>query len=268
MPYDCREGEDDFGENKGVVMGDGRPVAIRDMDTRDLERMLSKCGCSREPHGCDTCYLAQQEREQRQAKGEAMGDAFRDRKLVPAPVEQPEESLRALLRTLGANEEAVANTPTRFLKALNEMTSGRSESPEEILSKQFEAGSDELVVLRGIEFVSLCEHHLLPFTGTADVGYLPPENGTVVGLSKLARLVDCFARRLQLQERMTREIAGSLMSCLNARGAAVVVRASHSCMACRGVKKPTAEMVTSSMLGAFREQPELRAEFLSLCRNG
>lgn len=176
------------------------------------------------------------------------------------------EVLANLIGELGGNAEAVANTPLRFLKALHEMTRGRLEDPAVILSKRFAAGSDELVVLRGIEFVSLCEHHLLPFTGTADVGYLPPESGEVVGLSKLARLVDCFARRLQIQERMTHDIAHSLMTCLVAKGAAVVVRARHSCMGCRGVKKPGAEMVTSCVLGLFRTEPGLRAEFLELCK--
>lgn len=146
-----------------------------------------------------------------------------------------------------------------------EMTLGYQEDPKEILSRTFDEKSDEVVILRGIEFTSLCRHHLLPFSGTADVGYLPGETGKVVGLSKLARLVDCFARRLQLQERMTRQIAESLMGHLNARGAAVVVRAKHSCMACRGVKKASATMVTSCCLGAFREDGRLRSEFLTLC---
>lgn len=171
-----------------------------------------------------------------------------------------------LISTLGGDVEASQNTPARFVKALFEMTSGRHEIPEEILSKQFDEKSDEMVVLAGIEFTSLCEHHLLPFVGTAAVGYLPGEEGKVVGLSKLARLVDCFSKRLQLQERMTRQIGEALMTHLKAKGAAVVVRAQHMCMACRGVKKPDAVMVTSSMLGCFRDEPETRAEFLMLCR--
>lgn len=176
--------------------------------------------------------------------------------------------LAELLKALGANAEACDNTPARFCKALIEMTCGGREDPREILSKQFEEKSDELVLLRGIGFSSLCEHHLLPFVGVAHVGYLPGSAGRVVGLSKLARLVECFACRLQLQERMTRQIAEALSEHLDAYGAAVVVEARHSCMACRGVRKATATMVTSSMLGAFREDRTLRAEFLRLCREG
>lgn len=179
-----------------------------------------------------------------------------------------EQALTRMVRAAGGNEEAVSNTPLRFFRALFEMTSGSMEEPAEILSKQFAVDSDEMIVLRGVEFTSLCEHHLLPFVGTCDVGYLPPETGMVVGLSKLARLVDCFAKRLQLQERMTRQIASALMEHLHARGAAVVVRAKHSCMGCRGVKKPDAEMVTSSMLGLFRTDPVVRQEFLFVCGRG
>ena len=122
--------------------------------------------------------------------------------------------------------------------------------PAEILSRTFEEASDELIVLRGIEFHSICEHHLLPFHGTAAVGYLP---GKVVGISKLARLVHCFARRLQIQERLTRQIADAVAEHLDARGVAVVIRAHHLCMGVRGVKLPATEMITSAMLGAFRK---------------
>lgn len=176
-----------------------------------------------------------------------------------------QNALREFLQKmmLGMSKESIANTPGRFVKALEEMTQGYHSSPEEILGKTFEDDCDEIIILRAIPFTSICEHHLLPFVGTCDVGYLP---GKVVGLSKLARLVDCFACRLQMQERMTRQIAQSLMTHLEAKGAAVVTRAVHSCMACRGVKKAGAEMVCSSMLGQFRDEPETRAEFLQLCR--
>lgn len=176
-----------------------------------------------------------------------------------------EDAVRVLLRWVGEDpeREGLKDTPTRVARALREMTEGlRGSTPEQILSRTFEEKHDDLIISRNIPFTSLCEHHLLPFVGTADIGYLP---GKVVGLSKLARLVDCFAARLQIQERITREIAESIHRCLTAKGTAVVVRAQHECMACRGVRKPGSEMVTSAMLGVFRESPEARAEFLSLC---
>lgn len=178
---------------------------------------------------------------------------------------RPEDAVVRLLQFIGEDvgRDGLKETPARVCKALNEMTQGYFQDPGEILSKTFDESYDEVVVLKGIPFTSLCEHHLLPFIGTADVGYIP---GKVVGLSKLARLVDCFAMRLQLQERMTRQIADSLMTHLNAKGAAVIVRAVHSCMACRGIKKAGAEMVTSAMLGLFRDDPKARGEFLELCR--
>jgi GTP cyclohydrolase I len=176
----------------------------------------------------------------------------------------PEDAVTRLLQYLGEDvtRQGLVETPKRVCKALREMTVGYSESPEKILGTVFEQDYDEVVICRGIPFTSLCEHHMLPFTGTADVGYLP---GKVVGLSKLARLVDCFSRRLQMQERLTKQIADALMQYLEAKGAAVVVRGQHACMSCRGVRKPGADMVTSVMLGVFRDKPEARAEFLSLC---
>src|SRR5881398_368459 len=141
------------------------------------------------------------------------------------------------------------------------MTAGYTEDPAEILSRTFDESSDELVILRGISFYSTCEHHLLPFYGTATVGYLP---GKVVGISKLARLVECFARRLQIQERMTRQIAKAVETHLDARGVGVILRAHHLCMGCRGVRQETTEMVTSAMLGTLRNDAMARAEFLRL----
>lgn len=159
--------------------------------------------------------------------------------------------------------EGLRDTPKRYLKALRELTSGLGMKAEDVLNTTFEnEGYDEVVVVNNIEFSSLCEHHLLPFTGTADVAYLPGER--IVGLSKLARLVDMHARRLQVQERMTTHIARDIDAVLQAKGVAVVVEAHHSCMGCRGVRKPTARMVTSAMLGVFRHQPEARAEVLGL----
>lgn len=178
------------------------------------------------------------------------------------------EAVRTLLRLVGQDpdSEELRDTPERVVKALHEMTAGYRENPAEVLGRVFPATYDEMVLLRGIPFSSLCEHHLLVFSGTADVAYIPGDKGgKVVGLSKLARLVDVYARRLQMQERMTQQIATAIMECLNAQGAAVVVRGVHSCMQCRGVKKAGAEMVTSCMLGIFRHDPRTRSEFLALC---
>lgn len=174
------------------------------------------------------------------------------------------EAVRTILRWVGEDPErsGIKDTPARVLRALAEMTSGSGTDPAAVLGTCFEDSYDEVVVLKGVPFTSLCEHHMLPFSGTVDVGYLP--NQKVVGLSKLARLVDCYSQRLQLQERLTRQVAEALVTHLEVRGAGVVVRAAHSCMSCRGVRKPGATMVTSTMLGVFREDGRARAELLSL----
>jgi GTP cyclohydrolase I len=175
-----------------------------------------------------------------------------------------EDAVVALLRMIGEDpaRDGLLQTPRRVVQALREMTTGYGEDPAAILGTTFDERSDELIVLRGIEFYSTCEHHLLPFYGTVCVGYLP---GEVVGISKLARLVHCFARRLQIQERLTRQIAEAIEKHLHARGTAVIVRAHHLCMGCRGVKQPGTELVTSSMLGTLRNDAATRAEFLRLC---
>lgn len=173
----------------------------------------------------------------------------------------------AMLETVGMNDHpGCKETPARVVKAFQEMTAGYQDDPAAILSKIFDCDSDELVIVDGIDFVSLCEHHLLPFTGKATVAYLP--NKKVVGLSKIPRLVECFARRLQLQEQLTNQIAHALNAHpdLAVRGAACIIEASHSCMSCRGVRKAGATMITSAMLGEFRENPTLRGELLSLRR--
>lgn len=161
-----------------------------------------------------------------------------------------------------AQLEGLRRTPARWWAAMYEMTNGYRTDVAALLSVQFaDVPADEMVLLRGIEFSSLCEHHLLPFTGTATVAYLPAEH-RVVGLSKLARLVEAHAHRLQVQERLTHDVASDLMQHLQPLGAACVVRAVHCCMACRGVRR-TAEMVTSALLGRFRELA-IRGEFLTL----
>lgn len=180
-----------------------------------------------------------------------------------------ETCVEGLLKAIGlpVGASGLKDTPARVVRAFEEMTAGYAQDPAAILGTVFAEEFDEVVILRGVAFTSLCEHHLLPFVGTVDLGYLPGGKG-VVGLSKLARLVECFARRFQVQERMTREIAGAVQEHLGAKGVGVVVRAGHSCMACRGVRKAGAEMITSVMLGAFRDKPEARAEFLALCSSG
>ena len=179
---------------------------------------------------------------------------------------EAEEAVETLLRAMGEDPErdGLRETPRRVVKALLEMTGGYDESPADILSKTFAEHSDELIVLRGIDFHSMCEHHLLPFQGVAHVGYLP---GKVVGISKLARLVHCFARRLQIQERMTQQIADAVSTHLEARGVGVIIAAHHLCMGCRGVKLPATQLITSSMLGTLRSDPNTRSEFLRLCGN-
>ncbi len=183
------------------------------------------------------------------------------------PATEAERGVVALLTLIGEDprRDGLLDTPKRVVKAWREMTSGYQEDPAEILSRTFEEASDELVILRGVTFHSLCEHHLLPFHGSASVGYLP---GKVVGISKLARLVHCFARRLQIQERLTRQIASAVEEQLEARGVGVLVRAHHACMGCRGVRLPDAELVTSAMLGTLRSDAGARAEFLRLSSGG
>jgi GTP cyclohydrolase I len=169
-----------------------------------------------------------------------------------------------LLESLGVDVTGdLAETPDRWIRAFIEMTSGYAEDPAVILSKRFkQPAADELVLLTDIPFVSLCEHHLLPFSGVAHIGYLP--DGFVVGISKLARLVDCHAKRLQIQERMTQDIATALVTHLNTTAAGCIVEATHSCISCRGIKKPGTSMTTSCLLGRLRTDAMMRSEFLSL----
>jgi GTP cyclohydrolase I len=177
-------------------------------------------------------------------------------------------AVATLLRYLGEDPErpGLADTPARVVRALAELTEGYQAEPADLLARVFPDEYDELVVVTGIDFTSLCEHHLLAFTGTATVAYLPAPGQGVVGLSKLARLVECYARRLQVQERLTTQIADAMNEHLQPLGVGVVLRARHSCMGCRGVRKPRATMVTSALRGALRDQPETRAEFLALDR--
>ena len=179
-----------------------------------------------------------------------------------------EKAVREILIAIGEDpeREGLLKTPSRVARAYAELMSGLREDPKEHLKTIFTEQYDEVVLLRNIEFQSMCEHHLLPFTGRAHVAYLP--KGKVVGLSKLARLVDGFARRPQVQERLTTQVADAIMQELDPRGAACVIEATHTCMTIRGAKKPGATMVTSALRGIFKKNPATRGEVLSLMYGG
>jgi GTP cyclohydrolase I len=190
-----------------------------------------------------------------------MAESFRTSVIDQARLEK---AVREILLAVGEDpdREGLKKTPHRVAKAYAELMAGLRQDPREHLKTVFHERYDEVVLLRDIEFHSLCEHHLLPFTGRAHVAYLP--DGKVVGLSKLARLVEGYARRPQVQERLTTQIADALMEELNPIGAACVVEATHTCMTIRGVRKPGSTMVTSALRGIFKENPSSRAEILTL----
>jgi len=187
------------------------------------------------------------------------------RKRSPVSQAEAEAAVRTLLRWAGEDprREGVLETPKRVAEAYRDWFSGYTIDPREYLQRTFEemAGYDEMVVLRDIEFESHCEHHMAPIIGKAHVGYLPTSK--VVGISKLARVVDVFARRFQVQEKMTAEIAGCIDEVLQPRGVGVVIEAAHECMTTRGVHKRGVSMITSKMLGAFRDDARTRSEFLT-----
>ena len=175
------------------------------------------------------------------------------------------ESYRNVIGTIGEdpNREGLLDTPARAAKALEFLTSGYRQDLETIVNGAvFESDNDEMVVVRDVELYSMCEHHMLPFTGRCHIGYLP--DGKVLGLSKFARITDMFARRLQIQENLTRQIALAVQDVTGARGVGVVIEARHFCMMMRGVQKQNSTMATSVMLGDFREHPATRREFLRL----
>lgn len=177
------------------------------------------------------------------------------------------ELVESLLLELGEDpqRQGLADTPDRVARALRELTDGYGVKPEEVIADAvFDQDYDEMVVVKDISFFSLCEHHMLPFFGQVHVGYLP--KGRVVGLSKIPRLVQAFARRLQIQEQLTRQIAEALNAAVEPRGVGVVIEARHLCMEMRGVEAPGGRMMTSCMLGTFRKDPRTRAEFLDLVR--
>lgn len=180
--------------------------------------------------------------------------------------EEAEEAVRTLIRWAGDDpaREGLLDTPSRVVRSYDEFFAGYQSDPVDILARTFSevGGYDEMIVMNDIRFESHCEHHMAPIIGKVHIGYLPDQR--VVGISKLARLVDVFAKRLQIQEKMTADIADTLQRVLQPRGVAVVIEASHQCMTTRGVHKPGTSLVTSRMLGAFRENPATRREFLGM----
>jgi GTP cyclohydrolase IA len=175
------------------------------------------------------------------------------------------KNIRSTLRALGEDitREGLKDTPKRYAKAMEFLTSGYEKDVDKVVGNAlFNEESSEIVVIRDIELFSLCEHHLLPFYGKAHVAYIP--NGKIIGLSKIPRIIDVFSRRLQVQERLTTQISGELMRILNPLGVAVIIEAAHLCMMMRGVEKQRSYTITSSVLGAFRDDPSTRQEFLHL----
>jgi GTP cyclohydrolase I len=179
-----------------------------------------------------------------------------------------EKAVREILSAVGEdlNRDGLKDTPARVARMYGELLAGMHDDPNTHISRVFNENYDEIVLLRDIPFYSICEHHLMPFIGSAHVAYLP--SGKILGVSKLARIVDCFARRLQTQERLTYQIADCLMSNLKPLGVAVVLEAAHSCMTIRGIKKPGSVMVTSAVRGLFRKDPRSRNEIMSLIHSG
>jgi len=178
-----------------------------------------------------------------------------------------EKHIQAIIKAIGEDpsREGLLDTPKRAAKALKFLTQGYALELDRIVNKAiFTTANDEMVIVRDIELYSLCEHHLLPFIGRAHVAYLP--NRKVIGLSKIPRIVDMYARRLQIQETLTRQIADSILKVTAAKGVAVVIEAKHLCMMMRGVEKQNSSMTTSAMLGRFRDDPRTRTEFLTLIR--
>jgi GTP cyclohydrolase I len=201
------------------------------------------------------------------------GDEMSEATEIIIPDTQGEETIAVLVRKMltligeDPNREGLRRTPERFEKAFRYLTSGYRQDPEKLLNgAMFSVCYDNMVVVKDIELYSLCEHHLLPFFGKCHVAYIP--NKKVVGLSKIARLVNMFARRLQIQERLTSQIAKAIQDRLSPEGVGVVIEARHLCMVMRGVEKQHSSAMTSAMLGAFRENKQTRDEFLSLINHG
>ncbi len=178
-------------------------------------------------------------------------------------------AVESILKAIGddPSREGLAGTPRRVAQMYSEIFGGMPQNPVDELQVGYELGHREMVILRDIPFYSMCEHHLLPFSGVAHIGYVPGEDGRVVGISKLARVVDIIARRPQIQERMATEIADAIMEGLKPDGVGVVISAEHMCMTMRGIKKPGARVVTSALRGIFAKRPATRAEFMALIQD-
>ncbi|WP_326826392.1 GTP cyclohydrolase I FolE [Streptosporangium sp. NBC_01639] len=177
-----------------------------------------------------------------------------------------EKAVREILLAIGEDpdRDGLQDTPARVARAYAEQFAGLGQTPEDVLTTVFDVDHDEMVLVRDIEVYSTCEHHLVPFHGVAHIGYIPNEKGQVTGLSKLARLIDVYARRPQVQERMTSQVADALMRVLEPRGVIVVVECEHLCMTMRGVRKPGAKTITSAVRGDFRKSDKTRAEAMAL----
>jgi GTP cyclohydrolase I len=184
----------------------------------------------------------------------------------PYDAKRVADAVREILLAIGEDpdRDGLRDTPERVARAYAEIFGGLWQTPEEVLSTTFDIGHDELVLVRDIEMYSCCEHHLVPFHGVAHIGYIPSDVGKITGLSKLARLVEVFARRPQVQERLTTQIADSLMRILEPQGAIVVIEAEHLCMTMRGIRKPGARTITSAVRGSLNDCPSTRAEAMSL----
>ncbi|MER5625968.1 GTP cyclohydrolase I FolE [Streptosporangium sp. NPDC002544] len=187
-------------------------------------------------------------------------------KPLPVDTVRLESAVREILIAIGEDpdRDGLRDTPARVARAYAEQFAGLGQTPEDVLTTVFDVDHDEMVLVRDIEVYSTCEHHLVPFHGVAHVGYIPNEKGQVTGLSKLARLVDVYARRPQVQERMTSQIADALMDVLEPRGVIVVIECEHLCMTMRGVRKPGAKTITSAVRGSFRDSDRTRAEAMAL----
>ncbi|GAA0820408.1 GTP cyclohydrolase I FolE [Streptosporangium amethystogenes subsp. fukuiense] len=187
-------------------------------------------------------------------------------KPLPVDTVRLESAVREILIAIGEDpdRDGLRDTPARVARAYAEQFAGLGQTPEDVLTTVFDVDHDEMVLVRDIEVYSTCEHHLVPFHGVAHVGYIPNEKGQVTGLSKLARLVDVYARRPQVQERMTSQIADALMEVLEPRGVIVVIECEHLCMTMRGVRKPGAKTITSAVRGDFRNSDRTRAEAMAL----
>ena len=200
---------------------------------------------------------------------EAASLPVRAKKIEKPSREQVEEAVRTLLLWTGDDpeREGLQETPARVAKAYSELFGGYAENPADVLGRTFEevAGYDDMVVVKDIPFFSHCEHHMVPIIGKAHVGYLP--DGRVLGLSKIARVVDIFAKRLQTQESMTSQIAQAIQENLDPRGVAVMIEAEHMCMAMRGIRKQGSTTMTTTFTGAFRDEPQEQMHFMALARN-